>query len=776
MRAPLFIAWCLSVGSCNLVGAPSSIAAPTPLAEDAPWPRVRATNGHTVTLHLPQVERWTSNWFRARAAVTVHLAQAKDEVVGVVWFEAQGSVDRSNRLVTLDRLEISKARFPEAADQGSNALAVVREVLPSGARTVSLDYLITALGFVQAAARQGPAGLRHAPPEIIWATNRTVLIVIDGEPVLRPIPGAALERVVNTPALLVRDQAAAKLYLAGNGQWFTAASIQGPWAVAQNPPAEVAALAPATNAPPARDNVPAPRIIVRTSPAELLMTGGLPDFRPIRGTALKYAADTDSHLFLHTAEGEAYLLLSGRWFKAKSLRGPWAHVAPRDLPPDFAKIPPDSPRAVVLASVPDTPQAELAVLANSVPTLATVSRRDARIQLAYDGEPKFKPIEGTPMSYALNAQLPVIRTGDNYYALDSGVWFRAALPAGPWELATEVPEEIYTIPPSSPVYYATYARVYQATDDNVEMGYTPGYQGAYEDEGTVVYGTGWNYEPWTGDEYYGWGWTWGYSYVYVPWYQWWVWRPWWNEPGGLRAALVENIYDRWQDRPGVTHHDRPATSPARPVSWSGIAGHPTLYGRFKGSGRPTPMTPPPNTLALNPYSRPPTPARPGEIPRGAQLLTAVRQTPQSGRDLYASPDGNVYWRKDDGWYRRQAGGGWNYAAPAQGKIAGGGGAQPSGAGSLYRPTASSVYKPTSASVYKPNASAVHRPTADSLYKPGADSLYRPTVPDTGLQPNAQEIAALERQYYARSLGQMRAQNWRPPRNGARPARPAGRRR
>ena len=97
----------------------------------------------------------------------------------------------------------------------------------------------------------------------------------------------------------------------------------------------------------------------------------------------------------------------------------------------------------------------------------------------------------------------------------------------------------------------------------MEVGYTPGYLGAYEDDGTVVYGTGWDYEPWYGDDYYGWGWTWGYSYLYVPWYQWWVWRPWWNQPGGLRAALIENIYDRWQGRNGITHYDRPANAAAR---------------------------------------------------------------------------------------------------------------------------------------------------------------------------------------------------------------------
>src|SRR5690349_2177959 len=161
-------------------GAVAQIA----IDEEAPWPRARSTNGNTVTLHLPQVENWTSNSFKARAAVEVKLAKAKKELLGVVWIEAHGSVDHSNRVVTLDRIELRKGRFPEATDGGSNALAAVRDVLPAGARTVSLDYLITALGFDRAAARQGAGGLKHAPPAIIWATNRTVLVVIDGEPTL----------------------------------------------------------------------------------------------------------------------------------------------------------------------------------------------------------------------------------------------------------------------------------------------------------------------------------------------------------------------------------------------------------------------------------------------------------------------------------------------------------------------------------------------------------------------------------------------------------------
>jgi len=707
-------------------------------------------------MHLPQVERWTSNSFQARAVVAVKPASTKKESLGVIWFEAYGRVNHSNRLVTLDNMEITKGRFPDSTDNGSSALALVRQLFPGGARTVSLDYLITALGFAHAEARQGAQGLKHTPPEIIWATNRTALVLVDGEPVFRPVADSTLERVINTPALMVRDKSANKFYLlSASSQWFSASSLNGPWSLVQNPPPEVAALSgSAANSPAASANTSPPRVTVRTKPAELVMSDSLPDFKPVRGTALQYAADSDSQLFFHTKDREAYLLLSGRWFKASSLNGPWTYVAPRDLPDDFRKIPPGSPQAVVLASVPDTPQAELALVANSAPTTATVNRRTAKIELKYDGEPKFKPIEGTKMSYAVNAQLPVIQLGEKYYAVDSGVWFVASSATGPWEVATEVPEEIYGIPPSSPVYYATFARVYDSDDENVEVGYTAGYTGAYEDDGTMVYGTGYDYEPYYGDDYYGWGWTWGYSYWYVPWYGWWVWNPWWNERGGLRAAVIDNIYDRWSGRNGVTPHDRTAGTLAS-TARQAFSGYPALCGRFKGSTRPAPLATPATTLALNPYSRPQTPVRAGETPRGAELLANVRKSPGGGRDLYASPDGNIYMRKPEGWYRRQAGGDWSFFAPTQGRIesgqlAGARTGQLAGAGGANR----------IASV--PNASGARA------------QAFRERAPNIGGEARAAQVASLERQYYARALGQVRSQNVR--KQFSRPVRGGGGRR
>lgn len=728
-----------------LLLAPCVMPAQQAVDEEAPWPRVRSTNGNTVTLYLPEVESWTTNSFSARSVVEVKPAKTKKTVLGVVWFDAHGTVDRDNRIVNLDRLEITKGNFPDAPKNGSNALALVRELFPGGARTVSLDYLITALGFEQAAARQTTQPLGHTPPDILWQTNRAVLVILDGDPVLRPIPDSSMERVINTPGLMIKNPANGKFYLSGGGQWFTADSLQGSWSLVQIVPPEVAALSPPlTNSPAKSPQGPSPKIILSTKPSELLISDGLPDFKSIPGTSLQYAANADGLLFFQTKEREAYLLLSGRWFKAETLKGPWAYVSPDDLPADFAKIPERSPRAMVLASVPGTPEAELASVASTMPTTATVSR-DTQINLAWDGEPQFKPIEGTAMSYAINAQLPVISVGTNYYALDNAVWFIASSPTGLWEVATEVPEEIYTIPPTSPVYYATFARIYDSDSNSVEVGYTPGYTGSYEDDGTTVYGTGYDYDSYYGDDYYGWGWTYGYGYWYVPWYGWWVWRPWWGAGNGLRAAIIDNIYDRW-NAPGVRPHDRLAGTAAKLSALQN--GYPALYGRFRSTAGRTPFLPPADTIALNPYSRTQNALRPGEMPTGAQLLKNVRQSSGGGRDLYAAQDGNIYQRRTDGWYRQATGGKWDYFAPAQG-----------------------------ARLDRGQIAVGNAVAGGGQNRAAAQSAVAARAQARGYQGQAQQQVAadLDRQYYARQVGQARAHNMRANQaRGGRPVRAGGR--
>jgi hypothetical protein len=85
-----------------------------------------------------------------------------------------------------------------------------------------------------------------------------------------------------------------------------------------------------------------------------------------------------------------------------------------------------------------------------IPQTAAIDRRNASLSVEDDGDPKFEPIDGTTMHWAVNTATPVIRVNRQYYAVEEAVWFVAGSTTGPWAVATSVPDEIYTIPADSP--------------------------------------------------------------------------------------------------------------------------------------------------------------------------------------------------------------------------------------------------------------------------------------------------------------------------------------
>jgi hypothetical protein len=119
-------------------------------------------------------------------------------------------------------------------------------------------------------------------------------------------------------------------------------------------------------------------VYVSTVPAELLVTRGEPAYTPIAQTSLLFVTNSDTDIFMDTKSQQYYVLLAGRWFRAKSLQGPWAWVPGEQLPRDFSKISPMSAKGHVLASIPGTEQAREAVIANGIPQTATGIHSSAR--------------------------------------------------------------------------------------------------------------------------------------------------------------------------------------------------------------------------------------------------------------------------------------------------------------------------------------------------------------------------------------------------------------
>ncbi len=164
-----------------------------------------------------------------------------------------------------------------------------------------------------------------------------------------------------------------------------------------------------------------------TTPTELIVVGGQPNYTEIPGTQLLYVSNTTGRVFKDIANQNTYVLIAGRWFSAPDTSGPWQYVPHDSLPPDFAKIPDDSPMENVKGSVPGTQQAKEAVVSASIPQTATVQRTAQAAKVTFDGAPEMKPIEGTTMQYVVNASTPIIMTGPNaYYMCQSGIWFTSS--------------------------------------------------------------------------------------------------------------------------------------------------------------------------------------------------------------------------------------------------------------------------------------------------------------------------------------------------------------
>ncbi len=369
--------------------------------------------------------------------------------------------------------------------------------------------------------------VRNDPPRVIVSYGPAVLVPIEGKPVIKPMPDSRFERVINTQAMIARTRFDSTWYLHLYDGWVSSASLEGPWTRASRAPFGLddaaKALAKsgtvdlldggpgATPKPMLANGVPA--VYVTETPTELILFKGQPNLVPITGTPLLWASNSVTDVIVDTGNNNYYVLMAGRWFRAPGLNGPWTYVASNALPASFKQIPAKgSPASVVLASVAGTAQAQEAVIANSIPQTAAVSRADGpKFTPVFDGIPQWQPVGGTPLQYVVNSKVPVIEVNpSSYYAVAGGVWFTSGALTGPWVIATTVPGVMYSIPVSSPLHYVTYVHVYGYTDSAVYVGYTPGYLGTVVDVGgTVVYGTGYAYTPWIGNVWYAAPVTWG---------------------------------------------------------------------------------------------------------------------------------------------------------------------------------------------------------------------------------------------------------------------------
>jgi hypothetical protein len=669
---------------------PTAAATATPppgTNADTGWPRTVALNSGTAVWYQPQVESWRNQMqIVAWSAVAFTPTGANEPALGTIKIEGPTRVSADDRVVVLD-LKITEYNFASLSPTVVRAFVSDVQALPERDRVVDLDRLFAYVSDSPLLVRNAD-GVKADPPAIYQAPAPAILVNLDGDPIWSPIKEVDLRYVVNTNWDLFEHGPSKTLYLRHNDSWLQAAAITGPWtAVAGQLPGSFSKLPADENWKEVKAAVPgrrlnaktAPRVFVSTQPAELIVLDGPIRYTPVESAPnLLWVSNTEADLFRMGKAGDFYFLVAGRWFKAASLDGPWVFATPT-LPQDFKRIPIEHPRSRVLASVPGTPQATEAVLLAMLPRTARVNIKDMKApDVLYNGNPEFQPIQGAKdVDRAVNTDKDIVKVGDLYYMCFQGVWFMARAATGPWEVATTVPQEIYTIPTSSPSHHVTYVTVEDDDDDDewVEFAYVAGYTGLMIGWGCAVWGSGWYYPPyWYGGGFYP---------IYYPMPHTYGMGAWYNPHTGAygRGYAAYGPYGgvgmgaSYNPRTGTYARGAAAYGPygtrsaaqaynPRTGTYAQTRQGSNVYGNWGSSSvqrgddwaqtahRTNYRTDTRTTGVRNDDGA-------GAITRtGPGGRTTVGRT--EGGDIYAGRDGNVYRRTDGGgWEQSNGSGGWN---------------------------------------------------------------------------------------------------------------------
>ena len=663
------------------------------------WPKtITSSDGSVIKVYQPEPESFSGNVYKFRSAFSVIENGATDPIFGTFWTTSRVQTDRDNREVVMESATVTDLKLPAESDQTKLDLfrSTLETQLPSAAGHMPLDELLSSLDQNLEEAKLSN-GISNNPPKVYFTTQPSILVLIDGNPKLQRNTDWGVDVVVNSPYTIIHNTDN-QYYLYGGHHWYTAVSATGPYSYIANVPENLNNIEtalnsnnnnsanPNTSSQPANNQVS--NIIVSTVPAELIQSNGEPNFTPIDGTALLYMKNSDNDIFMDVNDQQYYVLISGRWYTSKGLNSnQWTYIPADKIPADFAKIPEGSPKDNVLASVAGTPAAHEALMDAQIPQTAKIDRHTATTNPTYNGSPEFRSISGTHLEYAVNTSSTVLRYKGQYYAVDNGVWFVSTSPTGPWAVATERPDDVDMIPPSSPAYNTKYVYVYDYDPDYVYMGYTPGYLGSYVYGPTVVYGTGFYYNPWYGPYYYPQPWSWGFNIGYNPWYGWsfgfgysWGWfnigfgyswnywhGGWWGPPiyhpaycgwghgyyphGGYygnNVVINKNYYinvnntnNIYRNRGGVTTQNN-----ARFVNNNVHQFNRNQTASSSSSNRPTQM-PGSNNGNRQPFSN--------TTSQGNMNRTQTTQSNPQNRSMnnvFSDRQGNVYQRSNDGWQQR----------------------------------------------------------------------------------------------------------------------------
>ena len=348
------------------------------------WPRDFELKKYTITMYQPQLEQLNGNVLECRAAFSMKKKNG-EPVFGAMWMETLIDTDTDDRLVFFDNVVISTIKFPnEDPDDVEKGRKELNERLEGLRLTMSMDRFSASLSDLEY-QHEVNEELDNTAPDVFFVTEPAVLVLIDGEPILKKDENSGLQYVVNTAFFIVYDDKSRLYYLKGGEWWYSAKNPKGDYVWTEKVPSNVekfseqAFKGEETDVDSLSLNLDeAPDVILSTTPAELLISDGEPQMEPVSGTDLLYVKNSESDIIMDIDDQKYYILIAGRWYSSSSMNSnSWTFINPEALPDDFYRIPADSEISDVRPSISGTQESKDAILDNSIPQTATIDRKNS---------------------------------------------------------------------------------------------------------------------------------------------------------------------------------------------------------------------------------------------------------------------------------------------------------------------------------------------------------------------------------------------------------------
>src|SRR5262249_20527914 len=146
------------------------------------------------------------------------------------------SIDNVNKLVNISNLQITNTYFPSLDKATADKMEQAFKSFVPQTFSISLFHLIASTP-----KKEPPAGgpLNKDPPKIFVGYKPSILLSVNGDPVLSAVPNTNLQFVANTEWPLFFDQSGSTYYLAVGQQWLTASKLDGRWSATKKLPPEM---------------------------------------------------------------------------------------------------------------------------------------------------------------------------------------------------------------------------------------------------------------------------------------------------------------------------------------------------------------------------------------------------------------------------------------------------------------------------------------------------------------------------------------------------------